>query len=69
VVLLAKFCPVILPVGVWKEHGIIHLNFGTPYHLDISPELSAHDRDKVVGEVVMGHIALLLPDRLRGEYQ
>jgi hypothetical protein len=67
--LINKSCPIILPVGVWKEQGCIQLNFGSPYRLDVPPDLPAYDRDRIVGEIVMRHIALLLPDRLRGEYQ
>jgi hypothetical protein len=66
--LISQTCPNVIPVGVWKEQGHIDLRFGTPYHLDVPPRLSAHDRDKLVGEIVMNHIAMLLPERLRGRY-
>ncbi len=67
--LLSQSCPNIIPVGVWKENGCIQLNFGSQYNLDVPPGLSAHERDRVVGNIIMRHIAVLLPERLRGEYR
>jgi hypothetical protein len=66
--LISQSCPNILPVGVWKEQNRINLRFGKPYQLEVSPVLSAHDRDALVGDIVMHHIAMLLPERLRGRY-
>jgi hypothetical protein len=66
--LLSQHCPLILPVGVWGENGRIMVKFGNPYQLDVPEGLSADVRDRLVGETVMQHIALLLPDRLRGAY-
>jgi hypothetical protein len=66
--LLNPSCPNILPVGVWKENGHINLKFGSPYHLEIPSEIPNHELDRLVGNIVMHHIAELLPDRLRGEY-
>lgn len=66
--LVSQYCPMILPVGVWKENGIINLKFGSPYQLEVPSELSAHQRDTMVGNLVMHRIAQCLPERLRGEY-
>jgi hypothetical protein len=66
--LISQSCPNIIPVGVWKEQGCINLKFGNPYQLDVPPDLSAHERDVLVGDIVMHHIAMLLPQRLRGKY-
>lgn len=66
--LLSRYCPWVLPVGVWKENGTINLKFGSPYLLDIPTSLSASDRDQRAGVLVMKHIAELLPEQLRGEY-
>jgi hypothetical protein len=66
--LLSQSCPNIIPVGVWKEQGRINLNFGQPYELELPPYLSTHDRDPWVGDIIMRHIAGLLPERLRGGY-
>ncbi len=67
--LLNQYCPLILPVGVWKVDGIINVKFGDPYQLDVPGGLSAHERDAYVGNIVMRAIALCLPERLRGEYR
>ncbi len=67
--LLSRSCPMIVPVGVWKEEGRVQLKFGSPYNLDIPTGLSTLERDTLVGNIIMHHIALLLPERLRGEYQ
>ncbi len=67
--LLSQCCQLILPVGVWKESGMIYVKFGEPYRLDVPGGLSSHDRDQLVGNIVMRAIAQCLPFRLRGEYQ
>jgi hypothetical protein len=67
--LLSQSCPNIIPVGVWKEDGCIQLNLGSQYNLDVQAGLSAHERDCVVGDIIMRHIAVLLPESLRGEYR
>jgi hypothetical protein len=66
--LLSTYCPQILPVGVWKENGRINLKFGSPYRMDIQEGLSSDERDILVGETIMHHIAVLLPEGLCGEY-
>ena len=66
--LISQSCPNIIPVGVWKEQGTISVKFGSPYQLQVPPELSPHERDRMVGDLVMGHIAVLLPERLRSNY-
>lgn len=67
--LLSQSCQVMLPVGVWTDGGCINLKFGSPYQLEIPAGLSAHERDRQVGETVMRKIALCVPERLRGQYQ
>jgi hypothetical protein len=66
--LLTKYCPQILPAGIWTENDRINLKFGSPYCLNIPEGLSAVERDDLVGKTIMHHIAELLPDHLRGEY-
>jgi hypothetical protein len=66
--LISQACPNVLPVGVWKEHGRMMVNFGSPYRLDIQPGSSAGKIDRQVGGLVMQRIAGLLPRHLRGEY-
>ncbi len=65
---ISRTCPNIIPVGVWKEQGRIHVNFGRPYQLDIDPGLSTQELDQQVESQVMQRIAQLLPERLRGEF-
>ncbi len=67
--LLSQTCPLIVPVGVWKEHGVINLKFGSPYRLVVPSRLSAHARDALAGDIVMRAIAQCLPDHLRGNYR
>ncbi len=67
--LISLSCPNILPVGVWTEAGCIHLKFGSPYQLEIPVQSPAKERDTWVGETIMNHIAVLLPETLRGEYR
>jgi hypothetical protein len=67
--LLNRYCPDILPVGVWKDNGIIHLKFGSPYSLSVPADLSSRGRDGLVGETIMRHIAECLPVQLRGDYE
>jgi hypothetical protein len=67
--LISQPCPNIMPVGVWKQEGRINLKFGSPYRLELPPGLSVDERDKFVGNTIMRHIALLLPERIKGEYQ
>lgn len=66
--LLSRYCKVIIPIGVWVEAEIIHLKFGDPYRLVIPDELSSGQRDQLAGEIIMQHIAIQLPEGLRGVY-
>jgi len=67
--LLSQSCPLMLPVGVWTEWGRINLKFGSTYHLEVPAGLSPHERDSQVGNTIMRQIAILVPERLRGQYQ
>ncbi len=66
--LLSQSCPLVLPVGVWKEGGTSYVKFGNPYRLSVPKGLPAHECDILVGNIVMRAIAQCLPARLRGEY-
>ncbi len=66
--LLSQRCPLILPVGVWKESGTSYVKFGSPYRLNVPEGLTAHECDILVGNIVMRAIAQCLPTGLRGEY-
>jgi len=67
--LLSQSCPLMLPVGVWTDRGRINLKFGCTYHLEVPAGLSVHERDRLVGDIVMHQIASCLPEWLRGQYQ
>jgi hypothetical protein len=66
--MLCRYCPWIIPIGVWSEAGEVRLEFGEAYRLQVPGGLTVDERDQAVGEVVMRRIAELLPERLRGKY-
>lgn len=68
ILLLTSECPWILPVGVWTKDGRVYVRFGNPYQLDIKENLTRHQRDQRIGDTIMHHIALLLPERFAGNY-
>ena len=57
-----------VPVGVYESDGEFCLNFGEAYNLSISHHLSADEKDKQAAQIIMKHIARLLPVHLRGEF-
>jgi 1-acyl-sn-glycerol-3-phosphate acyltransferase len=65
---LAQSGLLIYPVGVFEEGDQLCLNFGSPYKPAICPELPPDERDRAGRQLVMGHIAQLLPDSLRGVF-
>jgi hypothetical protein len=66
--LLSRYCPIILPVGIWTEQGSVYLKYGSQYHLELPDIHSAGERDRIVGQIIMQHIAQQLPERLGGNY-
>lgn len=66
---LSRYCQLILPIGVWVEADMIHLTYGTPYRLVLPEGLPSSQRDQLAGEIIMKHIAILLPESLRGIYE
>jgi hypothetical protein len=57
-----------IPVGGYEAEGIFHLHFGEPYELTIQSDGAADEKDQLAMQIVMGHIARLLPVHLRGEF-
>jgi hypothetical protein len=55
-------------VGIWTEDGRINLNCGATYPLELPNTQSADERDRMVGQIIMQHIAQLLPEHLGGNY-
>jgi hypothetical protein len=58
---------VILPVGVWEDAGVWHVRLGQAFALDAPREPAPAARDEWAARSVMGALAALLPERLRGE--
>ena len=55
----------ILPVGAFEANRRFCLRFGPVYRLEIPVDLSAPERDRLASDIVMSHIADLLPANLR----
>jgi hypothetical protein len=66
--LLAELGLRVVPLGVYEEAGEFCLHFGPWYELHVPPEMSRDEKDRAAADVLMRHIAELLPERLRGEY-
>jgi len=56
-----------VPVGCYEEAGAFCLRFGAAYHLEFRGGAAA-ERERDSSFQVMMHIARLLPERLRGEF-
>jgi 1-acyl-sn-glycerol-3-phosphate acyltransferase len=67
--LLAGLGSAFAPVGVYEEAGAFCLHFGPAYRLEVPPSLSADEKDRLAAEIMMKNIAVLLPERLRGNFQ
>jgi 1-acyl-sn-glycerol-3-phosphate acyltransferase len=65
---ITKHCQPIIPIGVYDDVDHFYINFGSPYKLVIPAELTPVERDHHVTQQVMQSIAVLLPTRLRGNY-
>jgi hypothetical protein len=57
----------ILPVGAYEESQLC-LKFGRIYRLEADIDMKTGERDLFIRQVVMQHIAPLLPHQLRGEF-
>jgi hypothetical protein len=66
--LLARTGLRFVPVGVYEADGSFHLRFGESYALNVSPDLSADEKDLHASQIMMEHIAILLPQVLRGAF-
>lgn len=66
--LLSKAGLTFLPAGAYEADGVFHLNFGEMYRLSVSNSLSVAEKDQWAMEIMMKHIAHLLPIHLRGEF-
>ena len=66
--LLAGLGSVFVPVGVYEADGALCLHFGPAYRLSVPSGLSADEKDRAAAEIMMKHIAVLLPEELRGDF-
>lgn len=58
------FCP----AGVFEMEGALQVRFGEPYELSVPPHLPPDEKDAQASQILMEHIARLLPLHLRGEF-
>lgn len=56
------------PVGVYEEDEIFTVNYGEAYELRVERGLSSGEKDVRAAQIIMEHIAQLLPSQLRGEF-
>jgi hypothetical protein len=66
--LLSKAGLKFIPVGAYELDGAFHLRFGEPYELSARASLYADEKDRCAAQIMMEHIARLLPIHLRGEF-
>jgi hypothetical protein len=57
------------PIGIHESEGRLKLNFGKQYALHIPDDLSTKQKDQMAAQMIMKHIADLLPEHLRGEFK
>ena len=66
--LLAGLGSMFVPVGVYEAGGALCVHFGPAYRLSVPSGLSADEKDRAAAEVMIKHIAFLLPEELRGDF-
>lgn len=66
--LLAKAGLAFIPVAAYEEHGAFYLHFGQRYELSVEDDLPTEEKDRAAIQILMEHIARLLPLHLRGEF-
>ena len=66
--LLSKAGLRFVPVGAYEAQGAFHIHFGESYDLRVDKNLMIDEKDAQAAQIIMEHIAALLPARLRGEY-
>ncbi len=58
----------VLPVGICNDENQLVLRIGPPFEISSSSTESRPELDRLIGRQVMGHIACLLPARMRGDF-
>lgn len=57
-----------VPVGAYEAEGVLALNFGKAYELNVPSNLPSDEKDAQAIHIIMKNIAELLPPHLRGEF-
>ena len=66
--LLSKAGLTFIPAGAYEAEGAFQLRFGESYRLHVNHNLSTDEKDRCALQIMMRHIADLLPMHLRGEF-
>lgn len=66
--LLSKAGLQFIPVGAYEVDGVFQIHFGESYELSLAPNLAPDEKDHQASQIMMEHIARLLPAHLRGEF-
>jgi hypothetical protein len=66
--LLAGSGSAFVPVGAYETDRELCLHFGPAYRLSVPSGSSTDEKDRAVAGIMMEHIAVLLPEELRGEF-
>jgi len=66
--LLASAGMQFVPIGAWEDNGVFHMRFGPKYQLNSPHGNLADEKDRSAAHEIMKHIAVLLPEGLRGDY-
>jgi hypothetical protein len=57
-----------IPAGIFEADGALCLRFGAAYEMAVPRGLSVNEKDCAAAKIMMGNIARLLPEPLRGEF-
>jgi hypothetical protein len=57
-----------IPIGAYEADGVFTIHFGEGYELSVPRHLLADEKDAQASQIIMKHIAQLLPNQLRGEF-
>ena len=57
-----------IPVGGYEENSVFHLHFGEAFELSVPVDVSTDEKDELAMQIVMRHIACLLPAHLQGDF-
>lgn len=64
---LEQILGTIIPTGVYEADQSVCIHFGPPFMLHLPPGLTPDQQDLIASQMVMDHIAALLPVQLRGD--